>query len=116
MTRCIWCRSANICRSNLLERSACDSSSWSADPVRRPAAGNGRAARAEDAAADLLQAISRRVPPGERPAWLVNVTSGWFGIARLYQHFQSRVLAIAEGLPFARRQYWNFQIDPVAAC
>ena len=46
------------------------------------------------------------VPRGEpRPGWLVNITNdGWFGISTgPYQHFQqSRVLAIAEGLPMVR--------------
>lgn len=58
------------------------------------------------------------VPPGERPDWLVNVTNdGWFGISSgPYQHFQqSRVLAIALGLPLVRAANTGISgvIDPV---
>jgi apolipoprotein N-acyltransferase len=59
------------------------------------------------------------VPRGEqRPGWLVNVTNdGWFGISTgPYQHFQqSRVLAIAEGLPMVRAANTGISavIDPL---
>ena len=45
------------------------------------------------------------VPEGQRPGWLINVTNdAWFGISSgPYQHFQqTRVLAIAHGLPMVR--------------
>jgi apolipoprotein N-acyltransferase len=59
------------------------------------------------------------VPRGEeRPSWLVNVTNdGWFGISTgPHQHFQqSRVLAIAEGLPMVRAANTGISavIDPL---
>ncbi|HEY4142800.1 MAG TPA: apolipoprotein N-acyltransferase [Pseudolabrys sp.] len=59
------------------------------------------------------------VPRGEeRPGWLVNVTNdGWFGISTgPHQHFQqSRVLAIAEGLPMVRAANTGISavIDPL---
>jgi len=56
------------------------------------------------------------VPRGDqRPGWLVNVTKRWLVRHQTgpYQHFQqSRVLAIAEGLPMVRgRQHRNFRCD-----
>jgi apolipoprotein N-acyltransferase len=61
---------------------------------------------------------SAAVPDGQRPGWLVNVTNdAWFGISSgPYQHFQqTRVLAIAHGLPMIRAANNGISavIDPV---
>jgi apolipoprotein N-acyltransferase len=58
------------------------------------------------------------VPEGQRPGWLINLTNdAWFGISSgPYQHFQqTRVLAIAHGLPVVRNANNGISavIDPV---
>ena len=122
-TRCIWCRSANICRfERFLERLGLQELTKQRGGFL---AGDRRRLMTIPGAPAALPLICYEIifpgdvtPPGERPGWIVNVTNdGWFGISTgPYQHFQqARVRAIEEGLPLVRAANTGISavVDPV---